>query len=292
MKSSRILLHTAQKTLLARRPANVEYDVKPLAKILMEQLDKMDIKLTEQSAKFTEQSAKLTELSREVAALKKKTKSDKPDTSFAGLYGTLMLNEDGSGKRFKHTAELKNGEDDEWFATWDAKNLVLAQEDSDAVYESFGEFGTAHYTSLGEQLKKLTKNDGNGGWDKVKFYDTTKKKFITASTLLAGKPRSVSRAKSASRRRSDAKPKTPAKKEAPVKFFYFKEEGGRISVYDRQDDVDGLAQCGTLDDDEVAYYFKNQEAVFAALCEWDEVNDRKGVDSESFESIVKQLLDD
>jgi hypothetical protein len=94
-----------------------------------------------------------------------------------------MLNEDGSGKRFRHIAELKNGEDDEWFAVWDAKNKVLALEGSDSVYESFGEFGTAHYKSLGEQLKKLSKHDGNGGWDKVKFYDTTKNEFITASTL-------------------------------------------------------------------------------------------------------------
>jgi len=122
-------------------------------KALMALMEKMDAKLTEQSEKIAELTDKVATLSKPAKAPAEKVK---PDTSFAGLYGTLMLNEDGSGKRFKHTAELKNGEDDEWFATWDHKNKVLALEDSDAVFESFGAFGTAHYTSLGEQLKKLT----------------------------------------------------------------------------------------------------------------------------------------
>jgi len=116
--------------------------------------------MTKMGAKLAEQSDQIAELTAQVAALsikpEKQETPEKPVTTFAGLYGTLMLNEDGSGKRFKHTAELKNGEDDVWFATWDPKNKVLALEDSDAVYESFGAFGTAHYTSLGEQLKKLT----------------------------------------------------------------------------------------------------------------------------------------
>jgi len=119
--------------------------------------------MTKMGAKLAEQSDQIAELTAQVAALSiKPEKQEKPVTTFAGLYGALMLNEDGSGKRFRHIAELKNGEDDEWFATWDAKNSVLAQEDSDAVHESFGEFGS------------------NGGWGKVKFYDMSK--LITAST--------------------------------------------------------------------------------------------------------------
>jgi hypothetical protein len=63
------------------------------------------------------QSDQIAELTAQVAALsikpEKQEKPEKPVTTFAGLYGALMLNDDGSGKRFRHIAELKNGEDDE-----------------------------------------------------------------------------------------------------------------------------------------------------------------------------------
>jgi hypothetical protein len=72
---------------------------------------------------------------KEVAMLKKtpKTpvKAEKPDTSFAGLYGELFVNADGSGKKFKHTADTKDGSEDDWFAVWDAKNKVLKRINED-----------------------------------------------------------------------------------------------------------------------------------------------------------------
>ena len=78
---------------------------------LMAMMEKMDAKLKEQSDKFAELTEKVATLSTKPS--RTSAKPEKPGTSFAGLYGAVMLNEDGSGKRFKHTAELKNGEDDE-----------------------------------------------------------------------------------------------------------------------------------------------------------------------------------
>jgi hypothetical protein len=73
--------------------------------------------MTKMGAKLAEQSDQIAELTAQVAALsiklEKQEKPENPVTTFAGLYGALMLNEDGSGKRFRHIAELKNGEDDE-----------------------------------------------------------------------------------------------------------------------------------------------------------------------------------
>ena len=78
--------------------------------------------------------------------------------------------------------------------------------ETDEVYESFGDFGTAHYKSLGENNKKKLTHDSNGGWDKVKVLDSVKRKFFSANTLLpmGEKPRSQSRAKSASRKSNAA----------------------------------------------------------------------------------------
>jgi hypothetical protein len=80
-------------------------------------------------------NTKLTALTEEVATLKKtpKTpaKAEKPDTSFAGHYGALFVNADGSGKKFKHTADTKDGSEDDWFAVWDAKNKVLKRINKD-----------------------------------------------------------------------------------------------------------------------------------------------------------------
>jgi len=74
--------------------------------------------MTKMGAKLAEQSDQIAELTAQVAALsvkpEKQEKPEKPVTAtFAGLYGALMLNADGSGKRFRHIAELKNGGDDE-----------------------------------------------------------------------------------------------------------------------------------------------------------------------------------
>jgi hypothetical protein len=156
------------------------------------------------------------ELKEELAALKKQpkptpVKEEKPDTSFAGLYGSHLTNPDGSGKKLKHCADTKDGGDDDWYGVWDAKNKVIKRinedgSETDEVYESFGDFGTAHYKSLGENNKKKLTHDSNGGWDKVKVLDSVKRKFFSASTLLAQgeKPRSQSRAKSASRKSNAA----------------------------------------------------------------------------------------
>ena len=156
------------------------------------------------------------ELKEELAALKKQpkptpVKEEKPDTSFAGLYGSHLTNPDGSGKKLKHTADTKDGGEDDWYGVWDAKNKVIKRinedgSETDEVYESFGDFGTAHYKSLGEQNKKKLAHDSNGGWDKVKVLDSVKRKFFSANTLLpmGEKPRSQSRAKSASRKSNAA----------------------------------------------------------------------------------------
>jgi hypothetical protein len=156
------------------------------------------------------------ELKEEVAALKKQpkpapAKEEKPDTSFAGLYGSLLTNADGNGKKLKHSADTKDGSEDDWFGVWDAKSKVIKRvnedgSETDEVYESFGDFGTAHYKFLGEENKKKTTHDSNGGWDKVKVLDSVKRKFFAANTLLpqGEKPRSQSRAKSASRRSNAA----------------------------------------------------------------------------------------
>ena len=74
-------------------------------------------------------------------------KEEKPDTSFAGLYGALLINADGSGKKVKHSAELKDSSEDDWLGVWDAKNKVIKRinedgSETDEVYESFGDFGT------------------------------------------------------------------------------------------------------------------------------------------------------
>ena len=120
--------------------------------------------MKELMAMMKEMNAKLTALAEEVAALKKQpkptpTKEEKPDTSFAGLYGKVLTNADGSGKKFKHSAELKDSSEDDWFGVWDAKSKVIKRinedgSETDEVYESFGDFGTAHYKSLGENSKK------------------------------------------------------------------------------------------------------------------------------------------
>jgi len=156
------------------------------------------------------------ELKEEVAALKKQPKTpakeeEKPDISFAALYGKLLTNDDGSGKKFKHSADTKDGGEDDWFGVWDAKHKVIKRvnedgSETDDVYDTFGDFGTAHYKSLGENNKKKLTHDSNGGWDKVKVYDIVKRKFFSANTLLpqGEKPRSQSRAKSASRRSNAA----------------------------------------------------------------------------------------
>ena len=161
-------------------------------------------------------NAKLTSLTEEVAALKKQPKTpakeeQKPDTSFAALYGALLTNADGSGKKFKHSADTKDGGEDDWFGVWDAKHKVVKRvnedgSETDDVCDTFGDFGTAHYKSLGENNKKKLTHDSNGGWDKVKVYDIVKRKFFSANTLLpmGEKPRSQSRAKSASRRSNAA----------------------------------------------------------------------------------------
>ena len=130
---------------------------------------------------------------------------EKEDKSFAGQYGKFLVNEDGTGKTIKHVAELTDGDEDEWFGVWDIKNKTFNRKDTDETYESFGEFGTAHYKSLTGRIKKTLDHDSNGGWDKVKVFDVGKKKYFTASSLLPQgiKPRSVSRSSSRPKKTSE-----------------------------------------------------------------------------------------
>jgi hypothetical protein len=100
---------------------------------------------------------------------------EKEDKSFAGQYGKFLVNEDGTGKTIKHVAELTDGDEDEWFGVWDIKNKTFNRKDTDETYESFGEFGTAHYKSLKGRLKKTLENDSDGGLNKVKVFDVGKR---------------------------------------------------------------------------------------------------------------------
>jgi len=157
--------------------------------------------------------AEVKSVKEELASLKtgktpekiEKPVKEKEDKSFAGLYGKFLVNEDGTGKTIKHVAELLDGDEDEWFGVWDIKNKTFNRKDTDETYESFGEFGTAHYKSLTGKIKKTLDHDSNGGWDKVKVYDVGKKKYFTASSLLPQgiKPRSVSRSSSRSKKTSE-----------------------------------------------------------------------------------------
>ena len=298
----------------------------------------MSDEMKQMFALMKEMSIELKEVKAEVAALKKQpkpspAKEEKPDTSFAGLYGALLTNADGSGKKFKHSADTKDGDEDDWFGVWDAKNKVIKRinedgSDTDEVYETCGDFGTAHYKSLGENNAKKNTHDSNGGWDKVKVMDSVKRKWCSASTLLPqGKPRSQSRAKSASRRSNAAasaggggggaelniaKPKKSRKPQASPqpspkevaraavvlvaaaahtddKFFYFKDEDNHIEKISSADDVEVMT--GGFEDDDLAYWEKHKEEVFNALCEWDEENDRKGINLEDFDNIFTQVRD-
>jgi len=149
---------------------------------------------------------------------------EKEDKSFAGLYGKFLVNEDGTGKTIKHVAELTDGDEDEWFGVWDIKNKTFNRKDTDETYESFGDFGTAHYKSLTGKIKKTLLHDSNGGWDKVKVYDVGKKKYFTASSLLPQgiKPRSQSTTRSSSRSK-----KTSEDGLAPIQT---RKGGRRVSI--------------------------------------------------------------
>jgi len=67
------------------------------------------------------------------------------------------FNGNNSGRKFKRSAKLKDGSEDDWFAAWDVKNNVFvasARTAANVVYqEKFGEFGTAHYKSLASRTR-------------------------------------------------------------------------------------------------------------------------------------------
>ena len=78
-------------------------------------------------SKFDATTQELRSVREELSALKgekveKTAAKPKEDKSFAGLYGSLLINEDGTGKTIKHVAELKDGDEDEWIGVWDVKN--------------------------------------------------------------------------------------------------------------------------------------------------------------------------
>jgi hypothetical protein len=176
--------------------------------------------------------AEVKSVKEELASLKtgktpektEKPVKEKEDKSFAGRFGKFLVNEDGTGKTIKHVAELTDGDEDEWFGVWDIKNKTFNRKDTDETYESFGEFGTAHYKSLTGKIKKTLDYDSNGGWDKVKVYDVGKKKYLTASSLLPQgiKPRSQSTTRS-----SSSSKKTSEDGLAPIKT---RSSGRRVSI--------------------------------------------------------------
>lgn len=68
---------------------------------------------------------------REIAALKKQPKppaaaekSEKPTLRRTKARCSPM-NGNNSGRKFKHSAKLKDGSEDDWFAAWDVKNNVF-----------------------------------------------------------------------------------------------------------------------------------------------------------------------
>ena len=95
-------------------------------------------------------NARLTSMDEEIKSLKSKDKPEKEkvvkDTSFGGVFGHLLVNSNGEPFRVKHSAEEKNGEDDEWYAVWDARAKVFAREGTDETYNSPSQFGEAHNT--------------------------------------------------------------------------------------------------------------------------------------------------
>ena len=145
-------------------------------------------------------TTQVSELKEEVATLKKQPKTpakeeEKPDTSFAALYGKLLTNDDGSGKKFKRSADTKDGGEDGWFGVWDVKNMVINRvnedgSETDAVYaRSLATLATAHYKSLGENNKKKLTHDSNGGWDKVKVLDSVKRTWFERAVVAVFTPR-------------------------------------------------------------------------------------------------------
>jgi hypothetical protein len=286
-------------------------------------------------SKFDATTQELRSVREELSALKgekveKTAAKPKEDKSFSGVYGSLLINEDGTGKTIKHVAELKDGDEDEWIGVWDVKNKVFALKDSDGTYETFGAFGSAHYKSLGERIKKTLTHDSNGGWDKVKVYDVNKKKFFTAASLLpqGEKPRSVSRSGSRSK-------KSPAASSGSLSIK--KTSGRRVSIklspkvmdaansaaiaaavpaaaaaavkahaqeqkfFTLKDDDDKVVMVNNADDLENAlgemtmkegnYFRKNKNDLFNAYCEYFKDNDNIALTLEELGKVFQQQID-
>jgi len=173
---------------------------------MMKLMEKLQTQNDQLVASVAMMNDKFAELNKSKEEKNKKENKEEQDKSFFGVYGEFFKD----GQRIKHTAELKDGSEDDWFGSWDAKHKVFKVDGSDQVCDSLQTFGDAHYAALGDQNEKKAGKDGkvrdgNGGWDKVKVYDDEKKRFITAKLVLPDKPRAVSRAKSASRRGKDEK---------------------------------------------------------------------------------------
>ena len=173
---------------------------------MMKLMEKLQTQNDQLVASVAMMNDKFAELNKSKEEKNKKENKEEQDKSFFGVYGEFFKD----GQRIKHTAELKDGSEDDWFGSWDAKHKVFKVDGSDQVCDSLQTFGDAHYAALGDQNEKKAGKDGkvrdgNGGWDKVKVYDDEKKRFITAKLVLPDKPRAVSRAKSSSRRGKDEK---------------------------------------------------------------------------------------
>ena len=66
---------------------------------------------------------------REVAALRSSPSRPLPPRSPRSPlrvdFGALLFNGNNSGRKFKHSAKLKDGSEDDWLAAWDVKNNVF-----------------------------------------------------------------------------------------------------------------------------------------------------------------------
>jgi hypothetical protein len=154
-------------------------------------------------------NTKLTSMEEELKSLKKQ--DEKPEKvekakmlSFGDTFGHLFVNAEGTPIRIKHSAEEKNGEDDDWYAVWDARAQNFAREGSDEVYVTPTAFGQAHNEFLLAAGTLKRKTTSCNGWDDVKYLNTLKNKWITLDTLRPEELKKV-RSKSALRKSTDGK---------------------------------------------------------------------------------------
>jgi len=277
-------------------------------------------------------NARLTSMDEEIKSLKGNDKPEKEkvvkDTSFGGVFGHLFVNATGEPFRVKHSAEEKNGEDDEWYAVWDARAKVFAREGTDETYESPSQFGEAHNKSLLAEERLKRKTISCSGWDDVKYLNPLKKKWITLDTIRPEelkKTRSKSALKKTtettdgmsikapkSRRKSTAIAASPKVMEAATsaamsvvvpavasaainahvkefKNFPYINEKNKVIMVNTADDVENV--LGNLNPKEEDFVRKNRKELFAALCERYGDNDNAPLTDDDVNKVLHEQMD-